>query len=364
MNDCSKKNYIILNNNYNKIFEINIISEDSYLYYSNSINEINDLFNQSNYILYEYPFMLNSKNIYFELICKETFDFNLSYYHYNENNINVSYNYTYYFYIQENSQLEINITNSYNSKKNFGLLMELIPNKYYNQSININFNDNSIISLNNNKNIQLKKYEEFLEDSLIFESKNNCLIKIDTSISNNDIEYIYDYGSYSFSGIYHIFISKVDINSNSNIIENVFIFNKFNTKEVEVFFRKEYDYTDIIFHLKNEYINLKNQENISISLSPISSLKNYNKEEEKKQFILIYNKGYTNFEYVNYNYTTLLPYEKNSLKIKVNYNINYKIFSFNNKIINNEIKGNIVFNFSKKKIKLIFIVIKIQKIFI
>ena len=115
-----------------------------------------------------------------------------------------------------------------------------------------------------------------------------------------------------------------------------------------MFFRKEYDYTDIIFHLKNEYINLKNQENISISLSPISSLKNYNKEEEKKQFILIYNKGYTNFEYVNYNYTTLLPYEKNSLKIKVNYNINYKIFSFNNKIINNEIKGNIVFNFSKK----------------
>ena len=101
-----------------------------------------------------------------------------------------------------------------------------------------------------------------------------------------------------------------------------------------MFFRKEYDYTDIIFHLKNEYINLKNQENISISLSPISSWKNYNKEEEKKQFILIYNKGYTNFEYVNYNYTTLLPYEKNSLKIKVNYNINYKIFSFNNKIIN------------------------------
>ena len=70
--------------------------------------------------------MLNSKNIYFELICKETFDFNLSYYYYNENNINVSYNYTYYFYIQENSQLEINITNSYSSKKNFGLLMELI----------------------------------------------------------------------------------------------------------------------------------------------------------------------------------------------------------------------------------------------
>ena len=79
--------------------------------------------------------MLNSKGIYFELICKETFDFNLSYYYYNENNINVSYNYTYYFYIQENSQLEINITNSYSSKKNFGLLMELIPNKYYNQSI-------------------------------------------------------------------------------------------------------------------------------------------------------------------------------------------------------------------------------------
>ena len=83
--------------------------------------------------------------------------------------------------------------------------MELIPNKYYNQSINININDNSTISLNNNSNkINLKKYKEFLEDSLI----NNCLIKIDTSISNNDIEYIYEYGSYSFTGIYHIFLFK------------------------------------------------------------------------------------------------------------------------------------------------------------
>lgn len=56
-----KKNYIISNNDCNKIFYLNIISEDSYLYYSNSINEINDLFNQSNSILYEYTFILNSK---------------------------------------------------------------------------------------------------------------------------------------------------------------------------------------------------------------------------------------------------------------------------------------------------------------
>ena len=49
------------------------------------------------------------------------------------------------------------------------------------------------------------------------------------------------------------FFSKVDINSNSNIIENVFIFKSY-TKEEEVFFRKEYNYTVIIFHLKNEYI--------------------------------------------------------------------------------------------------------------
>ena len=56
-----KTNYIISNNDCNKIFYLNIISEDSYLYYSNSINEINDLFNQSNSILYEYTFILNSK---------------------------------------------------------------------------------------------------------------------------------------------------------------------------------------------------------------------------------------------------------------------------------------------------------------
>ena len=48
------KNYNISNNHYNTIFDINIISEDSYHYYSNSIYEINDLFNQSNYIVYEY----------------------------------------------------------------------------------------------------------------------------------------------------------------------------------------------------------------------------------------------------------------------------------------------------------------------
>ncbi len=128
--------------------------------------------------------------------------------------------------------------------------MELIPNKYYNQSININFNDNSTISLNNNSNkINLKKYKEFLEDSLI----NNCLIKIDNSISNNDIEYIYEYGSILLLEFIIFFFSKVDINSNGNIIENVFIFKSY-TKEEEVFFRKEYNYTVIIFHLKNEYI--------------------------------------------------------------------------------------------------------------
>ncbi len=50
------------------------------IYCSNSINEINDLFNQSNSILYEYPFILHLKNIYFELICQETFNFNILYY--------------------------------------------------------------------------------------------------------------------------------------------------------------------------------------------------------------------------------------------------------------------------------------------
>ena len=82
---------------------------------------------------------------------------------------------------------------------------------------------------------------------------------------------------------YQIYILKVDINSNSNMIENIFIFNKFYSTYQDVLFRKEYNYKAIIFHLKNE--SVKSKDIISLSLSPISSLKNYNKNEEKK-FIL------------------------------------------------------------------------------
>ena len=54
---------------------------------------------------------------------------------------------------------------------------------------------------------------------------------------------------------------------------------------------------------------MKCQEKFSISHSPISSLKNYIKDKEKKQFILIYNIDLLDFDYVNYIYTSLLPYE-------------------------------------------------------
>ena len=75
---------------------------------------------------------------------------------------------------------------------------------------------------------------------------------------------------------YQIFILKVDINSNSNMIENIFIFNKLYSTYQDVLFRKEYNYKAIIFHLKNE--SVKSKDIISLSLSPISSLKNYNKK--------------------------------------------------------------------------------------
>ena len=177
ISDCSKKNYIF--GIYEKIepnviFYINKIEGDGKIFFTNSINELDEFFKISPVNLCKYPFEINSKNEYIQFTCSiPTKIENIYYMVQNETTLNLQKGSVIPFYFKNNTNLEFIINNnSILFIEKFYTKIKLI--KYENENelnIDILFNNLSI-NLNKRNDISEFENEKLINNTLSFKTKN------------------------------------------------------------------------------------------------------------------------------------------------------------------------------------------------
>ena len=350
LQDKSNINYYfgIFENSENLIIYINILYGESTIYYKNSIEniELNDLLNNEE--LYKYPFIINSNIDFFKFTCENSCEIELNYLPIKQNEfIKLDKGSYVYFYIQKNEIKTFYIDESSEIIKdeNFEVKIELIENKYEILNVKINFNNKEQI-LSNKNYLSRSIYKELNNKTIsISETSNNCLI----FIYINDIlptNYIFnEVKEETFNNSFNIFVFPIQMINYKNIFANIYIENIMDNP-FEICYNQDYgDYKDYNFD-KKICVNIEKGQSFKISMVP-SKDKSIGINENISYYTTIYIKNYTSFQYsysffdyilINSNYNEKLILEKNK----------YKIYDFNNDIIYDEYKGEIIFLFKEK----------------
>ena len=356
INDCSKHTNIIglyENIESSSIFYINSIEGDAKIYYTNSINELDDIYNLSNEHLYKYPFIINSKKDFIKISCIIPSKIEIIYYNVQkEGIINLQKGVVVPFYIEKNQNLELKINpNSLLFGEYFYSKIKLIQNKYENNmSIEINFNN--ISSTLDNNNYYIENQHEKLKNPIIsFKSGiSNCFIFIYISLDKYSINYIKNEITNSkFTKFYNIFVFPLNLISNINSMANIYILNKENNIS-SICLNKNYGNIERIYKETSNCITLKKGENITISLIYENAKNIVN--EEINYYLLAYTENIKDFEFTFnfYTYSNLISYHSFDFNIGKN---NYIILCFENKKFdkfNEELIGEIIFKFGKGKV--------------
>ena len=357
INDCSKKNYIfgIYETIEPKvIFYVNKIEGNGKIFFTNSINELDEFFKISPVNLYRYPFEINSKYEYIQLTCSIPIKIQIIYYIVQkEKTLNLEHGSVIPFYIEKNSNSKF-FVNPYSIlfMEKFFSKIELI--KYENENelnVDILFNNISI-NLNQSNSISEIENDKLIKDELSFLTNNfNCFILLYISIDKYSINYISkEISNYQFENTYNLFLFPSKLTSNKNSMANIYIINKEKDLSSKICYNKAYGNIEIIYNEKNNCFNLSKGQIITFSLEQENPKININ--DTFNYYIVIYASDVNDFDYTYnfYKYDNILSYIPFGINIIKN---DYKILSFSNQIntsIIDDLKGEIMFKFEKGRI--------------